>query len=500
MRMLFAFISIYPIVVPMKLKAGINLSSSGAFQVILLLTLLQLSITLLTNGFALSADEAMWHYIGRNWFRHGLVPYTGGVDNKSPLFFVIFGLSDLLFGVNYLFPRVLGTLCQSVGIYYIYKIAHHIAGKQAGILAISFYGLSVLWHCADGKYVSYTETYEVLFIIVAFYIFLTRQNNTGAFLCGFLAAIGLGFRLSAVFGIIALFISSLRRGKKFYLVFCGGLFAGVSLLIILFVAAGIPINEVFTYALTDNFGTGSTTDHSLLWRLEQMFGMFFYSEMVLFYPLLLAYWFIKRRVDWLLLWLIIEFIGINIVGNYARVQIKDLLPAFSLISAFAVVDLINTYNISFKRILLLVWICFFPKLLEPLVNLKKLFVNDLPKTEDISAQPDELRCKQLGLWIRANTNVHQKIFVAGFGAQVQVYSERLSPTIYFNVTQTDIAKKRFYEDMATNKPDVILVPRFPNYTKYVSADLRQYVEHLVAGSYSFDKSLHGYDIYRIKNK
>ncbi|MDB5110518.1 MAG: hypothetical protein JWR67_1632, partial [Mucilaginibacter sp.] len=51
-------------------------------QLILVLVILQLLITLLTNGFALSQDEAMWHYIGRNWFRHGLVPYSGGVDNK----------------------------------------------------------------------------------------------------------------------------------------------------------------------------------------------------------------------------------------------------------------------------------------------------------------------------------------------------------------------------------------------------------------------------------
>jgi hypothetical protein len=62
-------------------------------HIIIALVLIQLFITLLTNGFALSQDEAMWHYIGRNWFRNGLVPYTGGVDNKSPFFYVIFGLN-----------------------------------------------------------------------------------------------------------------------------------------------------------------------------------------------------------------------------------------------------------------------------------------------------------------------------------------------------------------------------------------------------------------------
>src|SRR3569623_3551553 len=100
----------------------------------------------------------MCQYICRNWFRNGLVPYNGGVDNKSPIIFAIFGLSDKLFGVNYWFGRVLGTLVQSVGIYYLCKLAKHIAGERAGILAISFYGLSLLWHGTGGRYVSFTET------------------------------------------------------------------------------------------------------------------------------------------------------------------------------------------------------------------------------------------------------------------------------------------------------------------------------------------------------
>ena len=83
-------------------------------HILIVLAIIQLLITLLTDGFALSFDEAMWHYIGRNWFRHGMTPYTGGVDNKSPLIFAVFGISDWLFGVNYWFPRVLGTVIQSI--------------------------------------------------------------------------------------------------------------------------------------------------------------------------------------------------------------------------------------------------------------------------------------------------------------------------------------------------------------------------------------------------
>src|ERR1700744_1184743 len=158
-------------------KQGVKSWELKPVHIIIALVLMQLFVTLLTNGFALSGDEAMWHYIGRNWFRNGLVPYTGGVDNKSPIFYAIFGLSDKLFGVNYWFPRVLGTACETVGIFYIYKIALKIAGRNAAILAMSFYGLSIMWHAADGRYTSYTETYDGMFSIISFYICLNAESK-----------------------------------------------------------------------------------------------------------------------------------------------------------------------------------------------------------------------------------------------------------------------------------------------------------------------------------
>src|SRR6202012_2876038 len=112
----------------MVLKHADRDRNAGALQLIALSLILQLFVALLTDGFALSFDEAMWHYIGRNWFGHGLTPYSGGIDNKSPLIFAVFGLSDWLFGVNYWFPRVLGALVQSIGIYYLYRIAKKFAG------------------------------------------------------------------------------------------------------------------------------------------------------------------------------------------------------------------------------------------------------------------------------------------------------------------------------------------------------------------------------------
>ncbi|MDO3624776.1 glycosyltransferase family 39 protein [Mucilaginibacter sp. BT774] len=474
----------------------------GFLHLIVLLTILQLLVTLLTDGFALSFDEAMWQYIGRNWFRNGLVPYNGGVDNKSPVIFAVFGLSDKLFGVNYWFGRVLGTLVQSVGIYYIFKLAKHIAGEQAGILAISFYGLSLLWHGTGGRYVSFTETYDMVFIIIAAFKFVTAQNKKDFFISGLMAGLGLAFRLSAVWGIIAISCALLRRNRMSIPVFFAGIAASIALFLAISFLAGIDIHSIITNGLVDNFGSGSATDRSLIWKMVNFSDKFFYSELILFYPFVLGYFFIKKKIDLFSLWLILEFVGINIVGIYGTLHMRELLPAMSVMSALCVTYLINQFSLPAKPLIIIIWLVFFPKLLEPLLNIQKIFSGDKSQPDTACHEPydkpDEGSRKKLGWWIRDNTSPQDMVYVAGFGAQVQAYSERISPTIYFNVTQTQLAKDRFYSDMQKNKPAMILVPLFAEYHNFVSQDMRQFVDELVAKEYYLDRCMYNYNVYRIK--
>jgi hypothetical protein len=58
----------------MSFRQTISCLEIKPVQIILVLAALQLFITLFSNNFALSLDEAMAHYIGRNWFRNGLAP------------------------------------------------------------------------------------------------------------------------------------------------------------------------------------------------------------------------------------------------------------------------------------------------------------------------------------------------------------------------------------------------------------------------------------------
>jgi hypothetical protein len=443
----------------------------------------------------------MWHYIGRNWFRNGLAPYNGGVDNKSPLIFAVFGLSDRLFGVNYWFPRVLGTLVQSIGILYIYKITKHIVSHQAGVMAASIYGLSLLWHGTGGKYVSYTETYEVTFVILAFYKFLVAQNRRAILISGILAGIAIAFRLTAVFAAATILIGCFQKNRAFIIPFCIGIFSALGCLLMIAFFAGVDIPSMLNCMVVENFTSGSATDHSIGWKLHNFADKFIWSAMPLFYPFLLGYLFLKKKIDLFIIWLVMALIGICAVSIFDAVHLKEVLPAFSIISAVCISKWANHYKLPLLLTILIIWMIFFPKLSEALRNYNKALLDDLPDRNQYCQPPytipDEGTRKLLGKLIKDNTKPSDRIFVAGYGAQVQVYTERISPTVYFNVTQTPAAKKRFYNDMKHIKPALILVPLFPEYRQQVGADMRSFVDSLVAGNYRLIGCKYNYNIYRI---
>src|SRR5450755_4589214 len=357
-----------------ELTAESNDISIKPLQLILVIAVLQCITAFFTVPMIFTFDESMWHYIGRNWIRNGLVPYGGGVDNKSPLIFLIFGISDWLFGVNYWFPRLLGMAVQSAGIYGLFKIAERTISPRAGIFAI--------------------------------YFCMVQNKNQFAFIGGLFAGLGCGFRLSAIFGILPVFIFTFKKNPKSAFLFLLGIVTSASFLVILAGFAGIKMNELLFYGITDNFGAGSATAHSLAWKVQQFADGYFYSELLLFYPAVVLYFFLVRKLNFLKVWLISEFLGIMIVGIYDRVHFKDLLPAMSLMSAFVINYWVENDRAPAKQILLGLWIVFFPKTFEPLFAFKRFFYSKNNLTKSDSQTPvfeDENMKKQIGLWIRSNT-------------------------------------------------------------------------------------------------
>jgi len=286
--------------------------------------------------------------------------------------------------------------------------------------------------------------------------------------------------------------------------FCAGVLSGVLLLLIIALLAGIDLHSFYTYMLSDNFGSGSATDHDWAWRLHNLAAKFIYSGMILFYPLVLGYLFVKKKLDLFVLWLILAFAGINAVGIYDNVHLKEVLPPLALMSALFIAHFIKVYRLSLKGIFVIIWIVFLPNLFEPIGNVRQLISGTKEQSPDYCVQPyikpDEGDLKKLGLWVKTNTGEQDKVLVAGYGAQVQVYSERLSPSIYFNVTQTEVAKKRLFEDLKQNKPAMILVPLYDDYRETVNPDIRLFIDSLVAKEYHQDRSMYNYNVYRKAQK
>ncbi|MEO3408276.1 glycosyltransferase family 39 protein [Mucilaginibacter sp. CAU 1740] len=473
------------------------------WYLLILFTAWQLTITLLSDGFVLSFDESIWHYIGRNWFKNGLVPYNGGTDNKSPLIFAIFGISDWLFGVNYWFPRVLATLCQTAGIYYLFRIAQKVAGEKAALAAAFCYGITLLWHATGSRFVAFTETYEVLFLLMAINRYLRSCKNTDLVLSGILAGLALDFRLSAAFVVLAMVVYMLGRKKLLDAGwFSVGVIMGLAVLLMVCVLAGINIHDLGLNMLTDNFSRGSATDHSMAYKLRSLLSKFIYSPMAMLYPLTIVGFFVrKQHAALFILWLVLAFTAINFIGIYDVVHLKEVLPPLAILNGCAVAYFTSKYKLQLRYALLIIAGLFVPRMSEALRNASILLGEAPPKLsygQPPYINPPEGDRKLLAKWVRDNTKPTDLVLVHSFGTQVQVYSERVSPSIYFNITQTSVAKARFKQDLQQKKPAMILVPLFPEYDNLVDADLRMFVKQMVERGYYLDRCMYNYQIYRLR--
>jgi len=169
-------------------------------------------------------------------------------------------------------------------------------------------------------------------------------------------------------------------------------------------------------------------------------------------------------------------------------------------TAVAINYLVEKSQVPLRAVLLLVWISFFPKQIEPLVALKNLIKADASQQkhfcEDTDSKVYDEDKRKLGEWIHNNSVITERVYVAGMSAVVQVYANRISPAIYFNATQTKNAIQQTKEDLSKNKPGFILIPQSSDYTR-VDATLRKFVDTMITGEYRYEGCQYNYAVYRL---
>ncbi len=440
----------------------------------ILLFQLLLSIACILNG-KMAIDEGIWSYIGRVWAEQGVAPYQGAVENKTPGIFILHFLSYQIFGINFIFPRVIGVISSLLTSYFIVKIGSNIKDQLTGLIAATLFFCSLLWSLTNGPNQANTEIFMVFFNVMAFYVLVKNQDNPSFLtylLIGFTLGLAIGFKQIAILtfgGLVMYLIYRYRNRPRLIVKLISASSAGVLLstfiLLLPLLLSGVSILQYIEGAWLILFNDGSSYSLSL-YRLARFFDTFFDSRLAIFYPILMAglfSWSAIKQVDFIPIivgWLIIALAGVNASGYYSGHQLTQLLPPLSIfcgiiVSYFshclsirklqvvgsAVILALLPYNVLFHNA-------------DAIINSKKPTISALKaQIQDNSEHPS------IGKWVKENTPKSEKIYYYGkFMNPILSYSKRVSASKYFNTffITNEAIKKKVNQDLKKEKPVFII--------------------------------------------
>jgi len=496
--------------------------------------LLLLIISFGTSSIGMSYDEGQWNYIGRAWLKQGVPPYAGAMENKNMAIYLIFGVSNLLFGVNFWFPRILGIISLTFSAVLVFKTAHYLHSNFAASLAMIFFGFGITWQSTGGKFTAQTESFMILFILLGLFLMLKMKDQpkksyylTGLFASGLLIGIAVHFKQIAILSAVVLYALYVNHTSKNHVANRQKLrdFAVISAGIICCAAIGLIPLLLSELALMDYLNgawlvflkKGSPTNFPISRRIEGFIEVFKRTELILFYPLIFAFIMQRSRIllkgipfAGILLWMGMDFLAINLSGTYAAYQLKLLLPSFSIASAVGLSIFLERDFIGKKlkpaqygQIILVILILWIPIYIEPIIALKDALTSSNNNNRaNVLCQkpfnkPNDADRKQLGLWIKETTDEKDFVYVAGYGAPIQAYSERISPTKYFDAMFLNLttASEELGKELLNHPPKLILVPRFREYKLWVAKRNRSLIENILQQYYHEKACYYGYNIY-----
>lgn len=510
--------------------------SMSPANIAIVVFILLIIISYCTSSFGMSYDEGYWNYIGFAWLKHNIPPYTGAMDNKNPAVYLLYGIANIFFGANYWFPRILGIFSLTQSSVFVFLIGKRLYSHMAGILAMFLFGLTITWKSTGGRFTAETESFLILFNTLAFYIlidvfFVARKKSYVRCLKLFVVGLSMGaaiaFKQSAMFtagGLLAFYVH-LAVGNRFPVekIF-GDLLAILTGIILLTVVSLIPLlmsglnlTDYYQGAWLVLFQEGSPTTVPLVARINGFIGTFKGTPIILFYPLLFLFILRGKKLTeigipfWgIFIWMTFDFLAVSAAGTYATHHLKVLLPSLAIASAIGLCSTFDSWLLSdsekpkrFVQIALVIAVLWIPIYIEPIAALKKFIFpsGDADRSLILSEEPyprlEDNDLKQVGLWIREHTGEDDLVYVAGYGASVQAYSERISPSKYFDAmfVKTPGADKQLRNDLQVKSPELILIPLNHDYEKWVPSSIRMIVEKIVQKKYRHKTCYYGYNIF-----
>jgi len=458
---------------------------------LLLVTFILLSVVTLTVD-RMYYDEGMWNYIGNLWTMHGSPPYTGALENKTPGIFLVYALSNLLFGVNIFFPRFLGIAAILLTSWFLFRMTRKLSNPTAGIFAMILFAFTMPWYGVDGAFTSLTETFMVLFVVLSFSALLSSgihkgtPNGAAIYLSGISMGMAIAFKQIAIFSALALFLFTLtttrkegpfiRQILKTYLILSAGIISSTLLTYLPLLAYGVSLSDYFKGAWLILLQKGTST--YLGERTWRFFLTWADSKILLFYPFLLIFVLNKPNLRkqgipfWgLLIWVLCDFLGVNASGRYYGHQMKQLIPPLSITCGIALGILLDPSNLkklapllgregrdpaTYQKsvfclvvsLLFFLWVVLDP---QTHVTVSRLMKKKEEKARTLASRIQDLTEKDdpIYLWRLQD------------GAPVYAYADRRAPTRFFTQHFIHIpgGEMELQKDLKRTPPKIIVMER-----------------------------------------
>jgi len=457
-----------------------------------------------TQNRAMYNDEAIWSYVARAWLHYGLPPYAGTVENKTPGIFYLFALSQLLTGLNFWFPRLLGILAGALTGYGLFAIGKRLWGRGAGLLAMLLYGLTTASSARlDAPFTAQTETFMLAFSVLAVYLLVTtrqaqtlRQHLPAIFLAGCSLGAAIAFKQTAVItaiGLLFLYLSlkpplarTFPTVTRDCLLFVGGAVVATCISLIPLLLSGVSVGDYLHGAWLLLAGSGSSVS-DLTVRMNRLMYTFETVDLQLYLPLLLVLVVMYKRfpatvpLAGLLAWYAFELFAVNSSGTYWGHQLRQALPPLALLCGMAVWALMQA-NLTWE-----------PMRRWPHYALVGLSIA-LIWTPSLGWWPlsaQSRAAKKTYSWVREHTADQDYVYTVGVlsANQILAYTERRASSRYFNqyFIKTPGVEAEMRRELAEKPPAYYVVEMNRSLSLLDHLKVPAWMDRQIADSYHLER-------------
>ena len=450
---------------------------------IAILVLFFLLLSLISLGRPTGNDEGVWLYVGKMWMQEGMVPYVDTLEGKTPGIFYVYALASLFPGIGFLAGRLLAigaSVCAASVIFYGLQKYH---SRAAGLVGTACFSLAFCWS-STGVNPSTTDTYVVLFVIVSWLSALKAwsvyERSGRVFLWPVLSGIAMGlatnFKQIAItsfmaFILVVLLYGALRRDWKRTFcalsAFCIGIVLAFSSVTLPLFVTGVSLREYWEGAWLILLQPGAATEAAITHRLYVGLVKWSSAEMRLFLPFLLCLlWMFVRNpakrfaAGALLIWIFLDFLGVNASGRYYSHQFKQILPSLCVMAGFVSGEFIEKsfperarYRQALAALLVTLTLVFFPA---------HAVINGISAL--VFQRSD--RAREIGYWVRDHSTEEDYVQLAGGAiSAVLPFTGRKAPGRLFHHCVWDIpgARYEFLHDVELRPPRYVIFHSQPDW-------------------------------------